>query len=123
MVFVHFSLSRFYVRLRRVIQGGQVALIALAFVVGGGVGGAVIIFREIIALVQFATFGTGSERLFAYIDQLPWWHVVGVPTIGGIIVGLLVRRLMPANRPEGVADVIEAGALRGGRMSGSIGQC
>ena len=121
MVFGHFSISRFYVRLRRAIQGGQVALIALAFAVGGGVGAAVIIFRETIALVQMASFGTGSERLFAYVDQLPWWHVVGVPTIGGIIVGLLVRRLMPANRPEGVADVIEAGALRGGRMSGLTG--
>ena len=121
MVFGHFSVSRFYVRLRRTIQGGQVALIALAFAVGGGVGGAVILFRETIALVQFATFGTGSERLFAYIDLLPWWQVIGVPTIGGIVVGLLVKYLMPANRPEGVADVIEAGALRGGRMSGLIG--
>jgi len=121
MVFGHFSVSRFYVRLRRTIQGGQVALIALAFAVGGGVGGAVILFRETIALVQFATFGTESERLFAYIDLLPWWQVIGVPTIGGIVVGLLVKYLMPANRPEGVADVIEAGALRGGRMSGLIG--
>ena len=57
-----FSVSRFYVRLRRVTQSGQVALSAFAFAVGGGVGGAVIIFRETIALVQGATFGTGSER-------------------------------------------------------------
>jgi CIC family chloride channel protein len=121
----HFSVSRFYVRIRRVTQSGQVALSVLAFAVGGGVGGAVIIFRETIALVQEATFGTGrdyySEPLFAAIDKLPWWQVVAVPSIGGVVVGLLVKYLMPAKCPEGVADVIEAAALQGGRMSGLMG--
>ena len=93
----------------------------LAFAMGGGVGGAVVLFREAIALVQGATFGTGSERLFAHLDKLPWWQVVAVPALGGIIFGLLVKYLMPEKRPEGVADVIEAGALRGGRMSGLTG--
>jgi len=121
MTFGRFSISRFYVRLRRVTQSGQVALSFLAFVVGGGVGGAVILFRETIALVQGATFGTGSERLFVHLDKLPWWQIVAVPALGGIIVGLLVKYLMPEKRPEGVADVIEAAALRGGRMSGLTG--
>jgi CIC family chloride channel protein len=116
-----FSVSRFYVRLRRATQSGQVVMSALAFAVGGGVGCAVIIFRETIALVQGAAFGTASERLFTHIDKLPWWQVVAVPAIGGFIVGLLVKYLMPGKRPEGVADVIEAGALRGGRMSGLTG--
>ena len=120
-----FSVSRFYVRIRRATQSGQVALCVFAFAVGGGVGGAVIIFRETIAWVQEATFGTGrdyySEPLFVHIDKLPWWQVVAVPTIGGVIVGLLVKYLMPGKRPEGVADVIEAAALQGGRMSGLTG--
>ena len=115
MFFGQFSVSRFYVRIRRATQSGQVALIFFAFVVGSGVGGAVIIFRETIALVQEATFGTGrdyySEPLFVHIDKLPWWQVVAVPTIGGVVVGLLLKYLMPAKRPEGVADVIEAAAL------------
>ena len=121
----HFSVSRIYVRIRRVTQSGQFALSVLAFAVGGGVGGAVIIFRETIALVQEATFGTGrdyySEPLFSHIDKLPWWQVIAVPTIGGVVVGLLVKYLMPTKRPEGVADVIEAAALQGGRMSGITG--
>ena len=125
MFFGHFSASRFYVRIRRVTQSGQVALSVLAFAVGGGVGGAVIIFREAIALIQEATFGTGryyhSAPLFVHIDKLPWWQIVAVPTIGGVVVGFLVKYLMPAKRPEGVADVIEAAALQGGRMSGLTG--
>jgi len=121
----HFSVSRFYVRIRRLTESGQVALSVLAFAVGGGVGGAVIIFRETIALLQEATFGTGrnyySEPLFVHVDKLLWWQIVAVPTIGGVVVGLLVRYLMPEKRPEGVADVIEAAALEGGKMSGLTG--
>jgi CIC family chloride channel protein len=39
-----------------------------------------------------------------------------VTTGGGLIVGLMVRFLMPGRRPEGVADVVAASALRGGRI-------
>jgi chloride channel protein, CIC family len=121
MTMHYFSLSRFYVHIRRVTQSGQMALIVLAFIVGSGAGGAVVLFREAIALVQTVAFGTGSERLFAQLEQLPWWQVVMAPVAGGIIIGLLVKYLMPEKRPEGVADVIEACALRGGRMSGLTG--
>jgi len=86
----HFSVSRFYVRIRRLTESGQVALSVLAFAVGGGVGGAVIIFRETIALLQEATFGTGrnyySEPLFVHVDKLLWWQIVAVPTIGGVVL-------------------------------------
>jgi CIC family chloride channel protein len=116
-----FSFSRVTVHLRRLTQSGQVALSILAFLIGGAAGGAVVVFRETIALVQSVAFGTGSERLFLHLQSLPWWQVVAVPAFGGLIIGLLVKYLMPEKRPEGVADVIEAGALRGGRMSGLTG--
>ncbi|MDH3335529.1 MAG: chloride channel protein, partial [Rhodospirillaceae bacterium] len=41
--------------------------------------------------------------------------------VGGLVVGVLVRIGLPENRPHGVADVIEASALKGGRMSLSDG--
>jgi len=116
-----FSFSRIAVRLRRLTQSGQMALSILAFLIGGGAGGAVIVFREAIASVQEVAFGTDSERLFLHLDTLPWWQVVAVPAVGGLVVGLLVKVLMPQRHPEGVADVIEAGALRGARMSGLTG--
>ena len=43
------------------------------------------------------------------------------PTLGGLIVGLLIRYLMPEQRPEGVPDVMEAVALRSGSMSARVG--
>ena len=42
--------------------------------------------------------------------------VLGVPTLGGLAIGLFVYYVMPDRRAYGVADVIEAGALHGGRM-------
>ena len=121
MTTYRFSLSRLFVRLRRITQSGQMALTILAFLVGGGAGGLVVLFREAITWVQTLGFGTGSERLFSHLATLPWWQIVAVPAGGGLIVGLLVKYLMEEQRPEGVADVIEAGALRGGRMSGLTG--
>jgi chloride channel protein, CIC family len=118
---MRFSLSRLYVRIRRITQSGQMALSILAFAVGGGAGGAVVLLRETIAMVQMAAFGTGSERLFAHLETLPWWQIMAAPAVGGLVIGLLVKTLMPEKRPEGVADVIEAAALRGGRMSGLTG--
>jgi len=105
----------------RFSRNGQVAVPVLAFVVGAATGGAVIIFREAIALVQTVAYGTGSERLFAHMVNIPWWQVMLTPALGGVLIGLAVKYLMPEKRPHGVADVIEALALRGGRMSGLTG--
>ncbi|MDP6788467.1 MAG: chloride channel protein [Rhodospirillales bacterium] len=84
-------------------------------------GGAIIGFREAIGLFQTVFFTTGSERLYLYVQNLPWWRVLLAPAVGGLIVGALVHRLMPGQRPQAVADVIEAAALRGGRMSARNG--
>ena len=53
----------------------------------------------------------------AAVAELPWWQIVLVPTLGGLVVGLLVRYFQDGARPHGVADVMEAGVLHGGRLS------
>ena len=105
-----FKLGRLYVRLRRIIRNDQLTLSILGFVVGAVAGGAIIGFREAIGLFQTVFFATGSERLYLYVQGLPWWRVLLAPAAGGLIVGLLVRFLMPRQRPQSVADVIEAAA-------------
>ncbi|MCK4939741.1 MAG: chloride channel protein, partial [Rhodospirillaceae bacterium] len=102
---------------RSVIGNDQLILAVLAFVVGVLSGGAVIGFREGISFFQDAFFGTSSERLFLHLAGLQWWQIVWPPVVGGLVVGILVRIGLPENRPQGVADVIEANALNGGRMS------
>ncbi len=106
---------------RSIIGNDQLILAVLAFVVGILSGGAVIGFREGISFFQNAFFGTGDERLFIHLASLKWWQIVWPPVVGGLIVGILVRIGLPENRPQGVANVIEANALKGGRMSLSDG--
>jgi CIC family chloride channel protein len=61
--------------------------------------------------------GTSSERVFEAASHLPWYVVVGAPTLGGLLVGLLLVYFMPGKRPCGVADVIEAQAIKNSEIS------
>ena len=104
-------------RLRRLIGNDHMILVFLALIAGSLAGAAVTLFREAIVFVQALFFGTGSERLFVNTDALPWWNILLTPVAGGLVVGALVYLLLPKKRPEGIAEVIEASALKGGRMS------
>ena len=59
-------------RLRRLIGNDHLILVFLALIAGTLVGSAVVLFRELISLVQTILYGSGSERLFANADVLQW---------------------------------------------------
>ena len=103
--------------LDRFTRHEQVVLSALAVVIGGIGGGSAIAFREGLGAVQYLFYGFSSERVVTYVADVAWWHILAATTIGGLAVGLIVEFLMPGKRPLGVADVMEASALKGGRMS------
>lgn len=104
-------------RFGRLARHEQVILFILAVAVGLLVGACAIGFREGIAFVQYLGFGVASERMQSVVSAYPWWRILLVTTGGGLAVGLAVRYLVPSRRPDGVADVIAASALRSGRMS------
>ncbi len=106
---------------RGLIRNEHLVLVVLALIVGSFSGAAVIAFREAIAFVHTLGFGVETDRMAQYAVTLPWWQILLLPVAGGLIVGLLVRKLMPGGRPQGVADVIESCALKGGQMSSRIG--
>jgi chloride channel protein, CIC family len=109
-------------RLVRAIRNEQSVLFTLALLIGIAVGAGVIGFRLLIRSVQLVCYGSGSQVDFAtLVATLPVWHVLLVPTLGGLIIGLFVHYLMPEQRNYGVADIIEACALRAGRMSTRAG--
>ncbi|MEE9544887.1 MAG: chloride channel protein [Rhodospirillales bacterium] len=114
-------LSRLLRRLRKIVGNEQLILAILALAVGAAGGGAVILFRQGIAQVQNLFYGSTGERLFVHAQTLPWWQILLAPTLGGLLIGLLVYYFLPDRRPQGVADVIEASALGGGRMSATTG--
>ncbi len=107
--------------LDRVTKHEQVVLSILAVLIGGIGAGSAIAFREGLAAIQFVFYGFSSERVHTLAAALPWWHIPLATTTGGLVVGLVVTFLMPGGRPQGVADVMAASALRGGRMSLSGG--
>ncbi len=47
---------------------------------------------------------------------VPAWQVVAIPTVGGLLVGLLVARVVPEARSGGVVATLESMAIRGGRL-------
>ena len=104
-------------RLDRVTRHEQVILSVLAVAIGVIGGGSAIAFREGLGAIQLLFYGFSSERVVSNIADVAWWHILAGLVLGGLAVGLIVEFLMPGKRPLGVADVMEASALKGGRMS------
>jgi len=103
-------------------RDGQMLLSLLAVVIGVVVGFAVFGFLEMISLFQGWFYGADDESTFLEaVRALTWWQRVLIPTTGGLFIGLLIRFIIPDRRNHGIADVMEACALRGGRMSGRTG--
>ncbi len=97
--------------------GNRILFFVFAAIIGGVVGMATLGLIHLILLVQWIGYGDASEFRFAQIaDALPAWRVILIPTVGGLLVGLLMEWL-PGKRYHGIADVMEACALNSARMS------
>jgi CIC family chloride channel protein len=90
-------------------------MVLVAIVIGllGGLGA--VGFRECIRLFQIVAWSTENVTL-AYLRDLPsWWKILS-PMVGGLIVGLIIVRFAAEAKGHGVPEVMEAVALRGGRI-------
>lgn len=101
---------------RRLKSHEHVTLIILAAAIGIAAGYGAIGFRFLIDAVQFGFFGSGSEQVLSMARELDWWHRLIAPAAGGLAAGLFIHYMLPDRRPHGVADVIQACNLQGGRM-------
>ncbi len=106
---------------RRLGGNDLLVMSTLALGVGAIASMGAVAFREGIDLVQWVMLGFRSELVASLAAEQPAWRILLMPALGGLIVGLLVRYIVPGRRPQGVADVIEASALRGGRVSARAG--
>jgi len=106
---------------RKTVRNEHLLLVALALVIGCVSGAAVIAFREAIEAVELSTFGITTSMLARYEITLDSWRVVLVPAAIGLAVGLITWKFMPGGKPQGVADVVEASAMRAGHMSSRVG--
>ncbi len=101
---------------RRLAHHEQVVLSILAILVGVIVAYAAIGFRLGIGATQWLGFGFAAQSVFEMAAELPWWQLLAVPAVGGLLIGLFLEFVMPGRRPQGVSHVIEANALKGGQM-------
>ena len=81
---------KFRHRLRRADVRSQLALWPIAVVIGVVTGYAVILFRTAISWLQTQFYGASDEIIHSTAAALPWYLVLSVPILGGLVVGVIL---------------------------------
>ncbi len=89
------------------------SLLAIAIGILGGYGA--LLFRLVIKATQYGFYQSSSDFL-TFAHTLPAYLKVGLPALGGLIVGPIVYFGAREAKGHGVPEVMEAVALRGGRI-------
>ena len=96
---------------------GRIQFWFIALLIGIVAGGAAVLFRLGIDVLQSALYGTDDPRLIhSFVETLPWYMIVLIPVFGGLAVGALLHRFTTDRRARSVAEVIEGAALNNGRV-------
>jgi CIC family chloride channel protein len=113
---VRFAIARWRRRLPRwldqqaVSESGVILFTALIVGIGAGLGA--VLFRRMIAAVHRLSY----EGLAGIMEGFYPFYLLIIPDLGGAIVGPLVYRFAREAKGHGVPEVMEAVALRGGRI-------
>jgi CIC family chloride channel protein len=83
-----------------------------AIAVGLASGVSVWVFKRLIDLAHLVAV----DGLGLGLGHVAWWLVALVPVVGGLAVGLLAHFFIGEERHHGVAGIMEAAALAGGRL-------
>lgn len=90
----------------------SVLLGAAALLVGLGTGAGIWLFKALVGLFE----GLMQQELGGWLTGLNPWLVVSLPILGGLGVSWLAGHFIGEERHHGVAGIIEAAALAGGRL-------
>jgi CIC family chloride channel protein len=96
-------------------QTEQIYMVLVSVVIGLLGGFCAVGFRLLIQALNGVFWGEGQYTI-QYIRDLPFWWKILAPTVGGLIVGLIVYRFAREAKGHGVPEVMEAVAVRGGRI-------
>ncbi|TMV07931.1 chloride channel protein [Ruegeria sediminis] len=95
----------------------QIQFWFIALAIGIAAGFAALFFRKGIAALQAKLYGT-DDILFihSHAEKLPWYWILVIPIVGGLVVGVILHRFTDDGRVRSVADVIEGAAMTDGRV-------
>lgn len=109
-------------RLLRRNGPGQIQFWLIALVVGIAAGFAALFFRKGIERLQAFLYGTDDvQMLHSFAQSLPWYWILVIPAVGGLLVGFILHKFTPDARVRSVADVIEGAAINEGRVETRAG--
>ena len=110
------------VRVIRQRGPSQIQFWFIALAIGIGAGFATLGFRVGIEALQTTFYGADDvKQVQEFAATLPWYWVLVIPIIGGLIVGQILHHFTPDARVRSVADVIEGAALNEGRVEQKAG--
>ena len=105
-------LRRLHAELR---QSEHVYMVLVALLIGLGGGLFAVGFRKLIGLGNQIAWQAGGYTI-DYVRQLPFWWKIMAPSIGGLLCGMIIHYWAREAKGHGVPEVMEAVALRGGRI-------
>jgi chloride channel protein, CIC family len=101
---------------------GQILFWFIALAIGIAGGAAAVGFRLSISGLQSWLYGTDNVQfIHSFARMLPWYLILVIPILGGLVVGLILNRFTPDGRVRSVADVIEGAAMRDGQVETRAG--
>jgi len=101
---------------------GKITFWFIALLVGIAAGFAALLFRKGIYGLQTMLYGTDDvQHLHSFLIGLEWYWIVIIPTVGGLVSGLILHHFTRDARARSVADVIEGAALHEGRVETRAG--
>jgi len=87
----------------------------LAILIGVLAGYGAVLFKYILKSMQWV-FYQNTDDMMLFADTIPFWMKIVMPAAGGLVVGLVVSYFASEAKGHGVPEVIQAIALRGGRI-------
>ena len=103
--------------IRAYLENRQPMIWLVSLIIGLSVAIAAICFRLLIGVAQLYWLGDATEQVLTAALYTPWYMILAGPLLGGVVVGIVLTRFLPSRRTGGVADVIEARAMAGRRLS------
>ncbi|MBW1957870.1 MAG: chloride channel protein [Deltaproteobacteria bacterium] len=106
---------RYFRVFKQPVMDTQLSMLLVAIIIGllGGYGA--VLFRFVIKLVQYL-FYRNSADILTFAHSISPYFLIGMPALGGLIVGMSVHFGAREAKGHGVPEVIEAIVLRDGHI-------